>query len=57
MSPELIGIMSVGAALGAGLGSMVMTIRRDVIGLTERVARIEGVIEGVLNSRDGPPPA
>lgn len=56
MSPELIGILSVGVALGGILGAMIMALWRDVISLTERVARIEGVIEGVLNSRDGPPP-
>lgn len=57
MSPELIGILSVGVALGGILGSMIMSIRHDVNGLTVRVARIEGVIEGVLSSRSGPPPA
>ena len=57
MSPELIGILSVGVALGGVLGSMLMTLRRDVNGLTERVGRIEGVIEGVLSSRSGLPPA
>lgn len=56
MSPELIGMLSVGVALSSLLGSMLMAIRRDVIRLTERVARIEGVIEGVLTSGDGPPP-
>ena len=48
MSPELIGTLSVGAALAGILGSMLTALRRDVNGLTERVARIEGVIEGVL---------
>lgn len=57
MSPELIGILSVGVALGGILGSMIMAIRRDVNGLTARVARIEGVIEGVLSSRSEPPSA
>ncbi len=57
MSPELIGILSVGVALGGILSSMILAIRRDVIGLTERVARIEGVIEGVLTRRGGPPAA
>lgn len=56
MSPELIGILNIGVALGVILGSLIMALRRDVISLTERVARIEGVIEGVLTSRDGPPP-
>ena len=54
MSPELIGILSVGVALGGILGAMIMALWRDVISLTERVARIEGVIEGVLRSRSGP---
>ena len=57
MSPELIGTLSVGAALAGILGSMLTALRRDVNGLTERVARIEGVIEGVLSSRSGPPTA
>jgi len=56
MSPELIGILSVGVALGGILNSMVMVLRRDVNGPTVRVARIEGVIEGVLSGRSGPPP-
>ena len=51
MSPELIGILSVGIALGGILGTMIMALWRDVSGLTVRVARIEGVIEGVLSSR------
>lgn len=55
MSPELMGILSVGVALGGVLGSMIMAIRRDVNGLTERVARIEGVIEGVLSGRSSEP--
>lgn len=55
MSPELIGILSVGVALGGILGTMIMALRRDVTALTERVVRIEGVIEGVLSSRNGPP--
>ena len=57
MSPELIGILSVGVALGGILGTMIMALRHDVTALTERVARIEGVIEGVLSSRSGPPPS
>ncbi len=57
MSPELIGILSVGVALGGILGTMIMALWRDVTALTERVARIEGVIEGVLSSRNGPPPS
>ena len=57
MSPELIGILSVGVALVGILGTMIMALRRDVSGLTVRVARIEGVIEGVLSGGSGPPPA
>ncbi|MCY3959722.1 MAG: hypothetical protein OXG65_15735 [Chloroflexi bacterium] len=57
MSPELIGILTVGVALGGILGSMIMAIRRDVIGLIERLARIDSAIEGVLSSRSGPPSA
>ena len=54
MSPELIGILGVGVALGGVLGTMIMAIRRDVNVLTVRVARIEGVIGGVLSRGDGP---
>ena len=56
MSPESIAILSVGVALGGVLGTMIMAIRREVNILIVRVARIEGVIGGVLNSRSRPPP-
>ena len=62
MSPELIGILAVGAAVIA----VVVAVRRDrrtdvrhlticVDILTEGVARIDGVIKGVLTSRTQPP--
>ena len=60
MSPELIGILSVGAALGGlglTLGGLMLTLQSrtdkrldrfgvDLRRLTERVARLEGLIEG-----------
>ena len=69
MSPETVAVVSVGVAL-AGLivgfwrdvrGDMrELTNRVDILAqrvnnLAERVARIEGVIEGVLGSRNPPP--
>ena len=65
MSAELIGILSVGAALLVGLGGLILTIggwlrgdlrelaervaalERGVGGLERRVARIEGLFEGL----------
>ena len=57
MSPELIGILSVGAALLVGLGGLILTtggwlrgdlraLRGETQALGERVARLEGLIEG-----------
>ncbi len=60
MSPELIGILSVGAALGGlvlTLGGLMLTLQSrtdkrldafkgELRRLTERVARLEGLIEG-----------
>ena len=58
MSPEVIAILSVGATLGIGLGSMMFALWREVTRLAERVARletrvayIEGAITGVLSER------
>lgn len=59
VSAELIGIIAVGAALLVGLGGLILTIggwlRADIRalgdrvgGLEQRVARIEGLLEGVL---------
>lgn len=62
MSPELIGILGVGAAVIAVVVAVWRDVRTDVHHLTnrvdhltERVARIEGVIEGVLSSPTQPP--
>ena len=51
MTPELIGIITVGAAL-AGLilgfvGPALRELGRDVGDLRERMARIEGLVEGL----------
>ena len=48
MSPELVGTLSVGVVLCVTHGSMIAALRREVHDLTERVARIEGVIKGVV---------
>ena len=62
MSPELIGILAVGAAVIAVVVAVWRDVRTDVPhlttrvdNLTERIARIEGVVEGVLTSRTQPP--
>ncbi len=57
MSAELIGILGVGVALLVGLGGLILTIggwlrgdiralRSETQALGERVARLEGLIEG-----------
>ncbi|MDE0125230.1 MAG: hypothetical protein OXN97_11700 [Bryobacterales bacterium] len=70
MSPELIAIIAVGAALLVGLGGLIVTaalwlggwlrdVDRRLANLGERVARIEGLIErgGQLGAADAPAPA
>ena len=62
MTPELIGILSVGAALFVGLGGLTLALWRDVrqdlggrvdaltaqvADVDRRLARLEGVIEGL----------
>ena len=47
ISAELIGILSVGVALGGLMLKMQGETRRDIRQLGERVARIEGLIERV----------
>ena len=42
MSPELIGIISVGVTLGGGL----IMVMREIADLRERMARLEGLFEG-----------
>ena len=61
MSPELFGILAVGAAVIAVVVAVWRDVRTDVRhlptridNLTEDVARIEGVIECVLTSRTQP---
>ena len=62
MSPELIGTLAVGAVIIAVVVAVWRDVRTDVRhlttrvdNLTERVAKIEGVIKGVLTSRTRPP--
>ena len=70
MTPELIGILAVGATmvgllltlrrdaradnqnLRAQVRGDVSAIRKDVQTLTERMSRVEGVIEGLFVGRD-----
>ena len=70
MTPELIGILAVGAtviglmltfrrearadnhALRAEFHAALADLRKDVQGLTERMSRLEGVIEGFFARRD-----
>lgn len=61
MSPELFGILAVGAAVIAVFVAVWRDVRTDVRhlptridNLTARITRIEGVIEGVLTSRTQP---
>ena len=59
MTPELIGILAVGATV---IGLMLTfrrdaradlaELRKDVQALTERMSRLEGVIEGFFAGRD-----
>ena len=62
MSPETITSVSVGLALAGLIVSCWRDVRADmqkltdgVDNLTERMARVEGVIEGVIGSRNSPP--
>ena len=69
MSPESITVVSVGIALAGLILGFWRDVRSDMQKLTERVddlthrvnnlaervARIEGVIEGVIGSRNSPP--
>ena len=69
MTPELIGILSVGGALFVGLAGLQLALwrdvrsdlrdlRADVRDLDRRLARMEGVIEGLAfaNGRARPDP-
>ena len=59
MSPELIGILGVGVTLGALVATQSRAIRaelreagRERSDLRERLARLEGLLEGLLRRRD-----
>ena len=54
MSADVWAVIGVGVALAALILPGQAAIRRDVARLGERLARVEGVIEGWLNP---PPPA
>ncbi len=51
MSAELIGILSVGAALFVGLGGLILTgwlaMSRRLDDVDRRLARVEGLLEGL----------
>lgn len=47
MTPELIGIITVGIMLAAQNYTSQRELRRDVIGLRERMAHLEGLLEGL----------
>ena len=71
MSAELIGILSVGAVLGGlvlalqsrtdkrldAFGAELRTLGERVGGLEQRVARLEGLIEGLSRPSEVPEPA
>ena len=46
MSQELIGIIIATVALGATIIPSLQAIRRDVAHLRERMARVEGILDG-----------
>ncbi len=62
MSPESITAITVGIALAGLIAGFWRDVRRDmqkladgVNSLTERMARVEGVIEGVIGRRNSSP--
>ena len=59
MSPELIGIIGLGVTtlgVGIALAGLILPgqhkMRRDIVDLRERMARLEGLIEGLFRRRD-----
>ena len=60
ISAELIGILSFGVALGGlvlALGGLVLKVQGEIRLLVERVARVEGLIEGAALFRPANAPA
>ena len=61
MSPDTVAIVI--AILGTGIALAVLIVpslrelRRDVAGLCERMARLEGLFEGFTRREAAPPPA
>ena len=47
MTPELIGIITVGVMIVAQNCTAQREFRRDIIDLRERMARLEGLLEGL----------
>ena len=54
MTPEMIAIIGVGVALLGVLQPQLWSIRRDMVDLRERMARLEGLFEG-FTGRHQPP--
>ena len=55
MSPESIIAITVGIALAGLIVGFWRDVRGDMQSLTERMARVEGVIEGVIGRRNSSP--
>lgn len=51
MSPELISILGVGVALAAFLWSVQKSVHSDIADLRERMARLEGLLEGFTRAK------
>ena len=51
MSPELVSILGVGVALGAFLWSVQKSVHSDIADLRERMARLEGLLEGFTRAK------
>ena len=57
MSPELIAVIGAAIAFAATILPGQHAIRRDVAGLRERMARLEGLFEGFTRRGSAPPTA
>lgn len=51
MSPELISILGVGITLAAFLWSVQKSVHSDIADLCERMARLEGLLEGFTRAK------
>ena len=55
MSPELIGILSVGVALASLILPGQYRMQKDISELRERMAKLEGLFEGFIQQRTHTP--